>query len=233
MPEQLVFDLPVRPAMGRSAFFVAPANAAAVAQVEGWRDWPHGKLVLCGPSGAGKTHLAHVWAAQTGADIWAADDLRGDKAAERAADRAEALPALAIDGADRIAGSEAETALFHIHNICAAREVPLLLTASTAPGQWGLRLPDLHSRMMQAGLAQLAPPDDALLMAVLLKLADDRGLALSPRLVGLVTKRIERSFAAAHLFIARLDGRALAAKRPPTLDDAKAVLAEMDAPVPR
>jgi hypothetical protein len=49
MAEQLVFDLPVRPAMGRDDFFVSGSNAGALAQVDGWRDWPFGKLVLVGP----------------------------------------------------------------------------------------------------------------------------------------------------------------------------------------
>jgi hypothetical protein len=70
MAEQLVFDLPVRPAMGRDDFFVTGSNAAALAQVDGWRDWPFGKLVLVGPEGAGKTHLAHVWAAGAGRASW-------------------------------------------------------------------------------------------------------------------------------------------------------------------
>jgi hypothetical protein len=78
MAEQLVFDLPVRPAMGRDDFFVTGSNAAALAQVDGWRDWPFGKLVLVGPEGAGKTHLAHVWAAGSGARHRWRD--RGDEA---------------------------------------------------------------------------------------------------------------------------------------------------------
>jgi len=52
---QLAFDLPARTALGREDFFVSPANAQAVAMIDGWRDWPARKLVLCGPRGAGKT----------------------------------------------------------------------------------------------------------------------------------------------------------------------------------
>ncbi len=40
LAEQLTFDLPVRPALGREDFFVSPANAATVATVEGWQAWP-------------------------------------------------------------------------------------------------------------------------------------------------------------------------------------------------
>ncbi len=73
MAEQLTFDLPLRPAMGRDDFYISDANAGAVAQIDGWRDWPTGKLVLCGATGSGKTHLAHVWAAQSSAQIVAMD----------------------------------------------------------------------------------------------------------------------------------------------------------------
>lgn len=222
MPEQLVFDLPVRPAMGRGDFFVSDANAGAVVQVEAWRDWPHGKLVLEGPVGSGKTHLCHVWAALTGGEIVSAQHLE-----ENDLDRLATAPAIAVEGVDQIVGGAAEATLFHLHNASVARGAPLLLTARGAPGDWGLSLPDLESRMQQAGLARLGPPDDALLMAVLMKLAHDRALRISPRMLSHVVDRIERSFAALHVFVERLDTRALTARRPPTLSDAKAILAEM------
>ena len=42
----------------------------------------------------------------------------------------------------------------------------------------------------------MAPPDDALLRAVLVKLFSDRQLAVDESLIGYVATRIERSFAA-------------------------------------
>lgn len=225
MPEQLVLDLPVRPAMGRGDFFVSGSNAAAVAQVEAWQDWPHDKLVLTGPEGAGKTHLAQVWAAQAGAEVLAAADLV-ETDLPRLADAA----AIAVEDADAVAGDRAaETRLFHLHNALANRGAPLLLTAREAPARWGLGLPDLESRMRQSGLARLDPPDDALLAALILKIAHDRALRLTPGIVAHVVPRIERAFAAAQAFVERLDARALSAKRPPRLADAKAVLAELEA----
>ena len=66
MRRQLTFDLPVRPALGRGDFFVSPANALAIAQIDAGT-WPAGKLLLIGPEGAGKSQLAQVWATETGA----------------------------------------------------------------------------------------------------------------------------------------------------------------------
>ena len=74
---QLVLDLPARPALGRADFFVSPANALALAQVDAWPDWPARRLAVVGPAGAGKTHLVHVWAARSGAQVLAAADLVG------------------------------------------------------------------------------------------------------------------------------------------------------------
>jgi chromosomal replication initiation ATPase DnaA len=225
MAEQLVFDLPVRPAMGRDDFFVTGSNAGALARVDGWRDWPFGKLVLVGPEGSGKTHLAHVWAAQSGAGIVGAGEV----------DEAQILsdaPALAVEDADRLAGDvAAETRLFHLHNAMMQRGARVLFTARTPPARWGLSLPDLDSRMRQAELARIDAPDDALLSALMLKQAHDRGLGLTPAILAHVVPRIERSAAAVQAFVLRLDALALAEKRAPRLSDAKAVLAEGTAPV--
>jgi chromosomal replication initiation ATPase DnaA len=121
--------------MGRDDFFVTGSNAAALAMVEGWRDWPFGKLVLVGPEGAGKTHLAHVWAAQSGARVIVAEELSE-------ADVAQARGAMAVEDVDRIAGDlAAETCLFHLHNALAQLGAPMLLTARRPPAQWGLGCP--------------------------------------------------------------------------------------------
>ena len=48
MATQLSFDLPSKTALGREDFFVSPANAAAVALIESWPDWPSRKLLLTG-----------------------------------------------------------------------------------------------------------------------------------------------------------------------------------------
>ncbi|MBE0552082.1 MAG: chromosomal replication initiator DnaA, partial [Rhodobacteraceae bacterium] len=75
---QLAFDLPHPETYRRESFFVSPANAAALAAVEADAGWPGGKLVLVGPAGTGKTHLAHLWAAASGARLIAARQLRSD-----------------------------------------------------------------------------------------------------------------------------------------------------------
>lgn len=221
MQQQLSLSLPVRPALGRGDFFVSEANATALAAIEGWQGWPGRKMVLTGPEGAGKTHLAHVWAALAAATIVQATAL------------AEAeIPALArapvaVEDADRIAGDPAaEAALFHLHNLVLAEGKALLVTARDAPGRWGLALPDLESRLQAATLARVQPPDDRLLFALLAKLFADRQLTPGPATLTYVMRRIDRSFAAAAEAVERLDRAALEAKRPLTRSLAAQVLGD-------
>jgi chromosomal replication initiation ATPase DnaA len=212
MAEQLSFRLPARPALGRGDFFISPANAAAVAAIEDEAGWPLGKLALVGPEGAGKTHLAHVWAADHEARIVGAADLpRADLPGLAAARR------VAVEDMDRAAGQpEAELALFHLHNLLLSGGGRLLLTGLSPPALWPVALPDLKSRLEATATATLAPPDDALLAAVLVKLFADRQIAIAPPLVEYLVPRIDRSFAAARTIVDRLDRTALSEGRPVT-----------------
>lgn len=207
MIRQLAFDLPNAEAMTREHFFVAPSNALALAAVEGWHGWPGRKQLIVGPEGAGKTHLAHIWAALTGAVILSAPDLA-------VADLASLSGrAVVVEDADRIAG--AETQLFHLHNLATATGA-LLLTARTPPRDWGLTLADLKSRMQATPIARLDGPDDALLSAVLVKLFADRQVAVPANLIPYLVSRMPRSIGAARALVAALDAHALAAGRPIT-----------------
>ncbi|MGX0975164.1 chromosomal replication initiation ATPase DnaA [Roseovarius sp. MBR-51] len=221
-PHQLSFDLPVRPALGREDFFVSPANAEAVAMIESWETWPARKLILAGPIGSGKTHLAHVWAALSGARIIAATDLAD------ADIPALALSPIAIEDADQTAGNRAaEEALFHLHNLSLAEGHTILLTAERPPHVWPLSLPDLMSRMQGTLVTQLRAPDDALLAAVLTKLFADRQIAPSPDTVPYLSRRIDRSFAAVREVVETLDAAALSERRAITRAFAAQVLDKM------
>ncbi|SFM52354.1 HdaA/DnaA family protein [Shimia aestuarii] len=219
MAEQLPFDLPVRAALGRDDFFVSPANAMALGLVESWPNWAGNKLILSGPSGAGKTHLTHVWAALSGARIVAASALV-----------AETIPALAtgpvaVEDVPSIADDPgAQTALFHLHNLVLAEGHSLLLTGEGEPGHWGLTLPDLKSRMMGTTVATLDQPDDMLLMAVLAKQFADRQLVPTPDTIPYLLKHMDRSFVAVTELVAALDQLSLSEKRPVTRALAKRVL---------
>ena len=222
---QLVLDLPARPALGRDAFFVAPANALALAQIDAWPAWPARRMAVVGPGGAGKTHLAHVWAARAGAVVMAAGALPGFDPGGVAGDAAVVVED--VDRLDELGPSDAaraEVVLFHLCNRLAAGG-SLMVSGRAAPAFWPVRRPDLASRLQAAGVARLEAPDDALLAAVLVKLFADRQISVGPELIGYLLPRMDRSFAAAEALVADLDRAALARKRPITPRLAGEVLA--------
>ncbi|MEY4780084.1 MAG: hypothetical protein RLZZ607_1397 [Pseudomonadota bacterium] len=208
MTGQLIFDLPLNQGWQRDAFLVTPATTAALAAVEGWKTWADKRLLLVGPYGSGKTHLAHIWAEMAQA-LWIdpADlHARLDDIAPEAC--------VILDDAQRVTG-RAEEALFHLYNRLAPHG-RLLLTAPTAPRDWGLALPDLLSRLQAMPTARLEPPDDDLLAGVLVKLFADRQITAEARLIPYLLPRMERSIAAAQALVAALDARSLATHRPVT-----------------
>ena len=220
-PAQIPLDLPHRPAMGAADFLVAPCNRDAVALLDRWPAWPGPALVVHGPEGCGKTHLTHVWRALSGAAAIARHALKPDAVP----DLLGGARAAVVEDAD--AGVD-ERALLHLHNLLAEDGGHLLLTARTAPAEWGVALPDLASRLAAAMSVAVGAPDDALIGAVLVKHFADRQLSVDPAVVTFLLARMERSFAAVRSLSAALDAAALAAKRRITVPLARDVLRRLE-----
>lgn len=223
-PEQLTLPLGHVESMTRDDFVASPANAEALAMIERWPEaWPGRMLALVGPAGSGKSHLAAIWAAQSGAQSLVAATLTEG-----------AVPAALKTGAaiveDVSEGPISERALFHLLNLATERQAYVLLTATCAPAALALGTADLASRLRAIPTVTLAPPDDALLRAVLVKLFADRQLAVDESLLVYLERRIERSLAAARSAVATLDRESLRRRRPLTRALAAEVL-EADAGV--
>ncbi len=67
LPRQLALALPHAESFAREDFLEGASNAAALRLIEQWPDWPDRVLALVGPEGAGKSHLAAIWAEIAGA----------------------------------------------------------------------------------------------------------------------------------------------------------------------
>ena len=205
MPQQLTFPLERREALGRDDFTVSAANAAAMALLDGWANWPGAKALLIGPKGAGKTHLAHVWAMQSGARIMDATQVRADIAPSTG---------LVVEDVDQIAGDdEAEEHLFHLHNAYSSAQTPLLMTATRSPAHAGFVLPDLQSRLQGALSLSIDTPDDALLVDVLDKQFSDRQIKVPHEVLAFIVTKMERSFDGARRVVEMLDREALLQRR--------------------
>lgn len=213
-PRQLSLDLPHGTAVGRADFLVSDSNAAALAWIERWPDWPARGLVLYGPAGSGKSHLAALWCARAAAVLTGGAGLLPDMPATTAGN-------IAVDDAE----DAPEPALLHLYNAVVERGDAVLIVAREPPAAWPIGLPDLASRLRALPAAGIAAPDDALLAAVLVKHFADRQVRVAPGLIAYLVPRMERSFAAAAALVERLDRFAFGRGGPITVPLARRLLA--------
>jgi chromosomal replication initiation ATPase DnaA len=209
---QLPLDLGYQPSLTRDDFLVAPCNQIAVHWIDRWPAWPAHALVLIGPAASGKTHLARIWAGQSGAEIITPDNLSERLIHHRPSGH------LVIDQADLLIGDrKAEEILFHLYNSTKAAGDQLLLTMRAAPFALSFTVPDLASRLRASLTIGIEEPDDELLSAVLVKLFHDRQVRVHDDVVRYIVPRMERSFAAAADLVAHADEMALAQKASVTI----------------
>jgi chromosomal replication initiation ATPase DnaA len=208
LPRQLALALAHAESYAREDFLSGPCNEQSLAMIECWPDWPANAVALIGPEGSGKTHLATIWAASAGARVVSAHALN-----ETMLRPALATGALVIENAAETAD---ERALFHLINLAREDNAYLLFTARAAPAAWPIAIPDVASRLRAMPALTLAAPDDAMLRALIVKLAADRQLTLDEGVVLYLSTHIERSFAAARAAVIALDNEALRQGRPPT-----------------
>jgi chromosomal replication initiation ATPase DnaA len=218
-PVQLPLALSHPPQFGRDSFIAGPSNSTALALIERWPNWPAPIMVLSGPAGSGKSHLAHIWAEQAQVRLIAADALGVEAPVALGPETG-----LAVE--DVNAAKVPEQALFHLINSVKETRASLLITSRAPSADWRIGLPDLRSRLRMATPAALAAPDDDLLRMLLVKLFADRQLIVDKAVLDYLLLRMERSLKTAIGLVEALDREALAAGRRITRPMAARVLAD-------
>jgi len=188
-PRQLAFALPHAESLTRDNFLEGPANTAGLALVDSWPEWPNKIMLLVGPEGSGKSHLAAIWAEQAGARSTTAHALTA-----AAVPGALATGALVVE--DLRPSDFDDRALFHLMNLAREEAAFVLLTAREPPSAFQIELRDLRSRLRAVPTVSLLPPDDQLFRALIVKFCADRQLAVDETVVAYLATRIERSYAA-------------------------------------
>jgi chromosomal replication initiation ATPase DnaA len=208
-PRQLAFALPHAESLTRDNFLEGPANAAGFALIDAWPEWPSRTMLLAGPEGSGKSHLAAIWAEAAGARSTTAHALT-------AANVPAALATGALVVEDLRPADLDERALFHLLNLAREDQAYVLITARVPPASFEIELRDLRSRLRALPVVSLQEPDDQLFRALIVKFCADRQLAVDEAVVGYLVTRIERSYAAVRQAVELLDREALSLGRPVT-----------------
>jgi chromosomal replication initiation ATPase DnaA len=208
-PRQLTFALPHAESLTRDNFLEGPANAAGLALIDAWPEWPSRSMLLAGPEGSGKSHLAAIWAEAAGARSTTAHALT-------VANVPAALATGALVVEDLKPSDFDERALFHLLNLAREDQAYVLITARLPPASFEVELRDLRSRLRALPVVSLQEPDDQLLRALIVKFCADRQLAVDESVVSYLATRIERSYAAVRQAVELLDREALSLGRPVT-----------------
>lgn len=169
---------------GDSEFLVTASNRAAIDRLFDWTRLPFGAAVLIGPAGSGKTVIGRAFAGGSGGGF--------------------------IDNAD----GESDETLFHAWNRAQTQGLPVLFAASRPPSHWGIKLPDLLSRLGASLLIEIPPPDEEMVQQLMQKLLARAGLALPDGLARYAALRMERSYPAIRELARTIDELALAMQRP-------------------
>jgi len=205
---QIPFDIPVRDAFEAEDYLVSASNVAAVRWIDRWPDWPDSPCsILYGTAGCGKTHLSHVWQQKSGAVRGVLENIDEKNL--------HLLPnILILDSVDQSLDQPAlQERLFHLYNWQKSKGGSLLLTSGRHPKYWQDILPDLKSRMLASMAIKIGPPDDELLVAVIVKQFTDRQINVPKEVISYLLPRIERSFGAARDIVGKIDALSLSKKR--------------------
>jgi chromosomal replication initiation ATPase DnaA len=167
-------------------------------------------MLLVGPEGSGKSHLAAIWAEEAGARSTSAHALTAASVPGALATGALVVEDLKSQKSQDID----ERALFHLLNLAREDGASVLITARTPPSTFQIELRDLRSRLRAVPMVSLLPPDDQLFRALIVKFCADRQMAVDETVVSYLITRIERSFAAARQAVELLDTEALRLGRP-------------------
>lgn len=184
-------------------------------------------LFLHGPAGSGKTHLLLAMAHRVGAA--ASLYLNVSELVElppgSVLEGLETKKLVCLDDVQAIAGHEPwEAALFHLYNRCQASDTRLLFAAQSSPLRLGVQLPDLQSRLNWGIVIRLDELGDEQKKRVLLRRADERGIALSAEVLQYLFSRSQRDMTTLVAVLDQLDQESLTEKRHVTIPFIKKIM---------
>ncbi len=205
--------------------FVTAGNEVPVAALRDIAAGADASAFLWGARATGKSHLLQALCAEAGDESVYVPLRELGAAGPAAIEGLDRRGIVCIDDLDCVAGNaDWEMGLFRLYNDLQAHAGRVVVSASAAPREVDIRLPDLVSRLMQLPAYRLeALGEDGCVAALKLR-AELRGLTLPDETARYLMTHSRRDMASLYATLDRLDDAALRAKRRLTVPFVSAVL---------
>lgn len=212
---QLPLEFVAQNLMRREDFMVSECNSEAYRMIVSWPNWLTSGMIIYGPKGCGKTHLAHIFA-----DIVMAN---GEKPVRVGLVPAEGvsmknIKRLTDENAsiviENLSSKADEEALFHLCNIYSTTGRYVLWTAENPPSRMHFKLKDLQSRLNMLPCIEIKEPDDMMLRTLIVKLFNDKQLVIGEDILNYIMNNARRSFSYIRSLVEEADYISLVRKAP-------------------
>jgi chromosomal replication initiation ATPase DnaA len=217
--EQLIFPVSDFRSYDVEDFIISGSNREAYNLLSAWpADWgvmplPYALLLRGSPS-SGKTHLAKIWAAKSGAYFLDIDNLQSVTSLN--------YDAFVLEDCQKLTARE----LLHLINILNENKKYLLLTCSISTN-FVETLPDLTSRLNSILRIEIREPDCDLMRVLIFKYFSNRSVKLSNRAVEFILKELPGRFDLIQKILERIDRFALIHKKKVTVESVRALLSKI------
>lgn len=209
--KQLPFEFEPRNYMGREDFMVSDCNRQAFEMLDSWPNWVSGGLFIYGPTGCGKSHLAHLFADKVKYNL-------------QGINKVEIIPAKHINNRNikRISENNQvvvvenvchgcnDEVLFHLFNMFNETGKYMLWTSEVPAAHLHFALPDLQTRLNMLPSVAIKEPDDIMLKMLVAKLFNDRQIIIGDGILDYIMNNARRSFAYIISLVKEIDEISLA-----------------------
>ena len=202
---QLLLNFGSNKNFDKNDYFVSSSNYFAYNLINNWPKWEKKIINLFGDKYSGKTHLSTIFKTKCKGKFLKSEELNNLNFKDL-----KVHECIIVDGYNN---DVEEHLLYSIFNLIEQDNKYLLINSRIPINGINFKSKDMLSRAKNCLFAELKPPDDELIFAIILKSFSDRQIKLDKKLLDFIIKRINRSYSNIHEFIYKIDELSLKKKQ--------------------
>ncbi|MBW8308505.1 MAG: hypothetical protein K0M45_02505 [Candidatus Paracaedibacteraceae bacterium] len=218
--QQLAIPLPDQLTTDATTLLIEPANREVWTWLSANPEWPLPQVVVVGPAGSGKSHMARALSLLGGGILLTAEGNHDPL------QLVHSFPVIIVDDYDHY---KDERWLFHLYNLAKEHQRQVVYFGRTAPASHPFVVNDLASRLRSLPCIEIHEPDDNLFRKLFRKELLKRGMMCGDDILEYIYRRFDRSYGTIHHLVKLIDELTLSQQRPLTLPLLKEVIDEGEA----